>query len=256
MPDTGIVFILGTAGSGKTVLNAVLRRYLSDQDIDVINVNLDPAVQKVPYTCEIDIREYIDIQDIIDRYELGPNGAMITATDLVATEIASIKEDIDDFNADAVLVDTPGQLEVFVYRNSGPLIVSEFKRENTAALFLMDSNLVRTPSSWISLNLLAISTQFRLGLPMFYALTKVDLLQENELENLERWNEDIDLVLSDFTNEEISTVYSLSMNLVEAMKDFQANVPLIPVSALKETGLEDVTGNLSRIWKKGDDWII
>ncbi|MHA1988929.1 MAG: ATP/GTP-binding protein [Promethearchaeota archaeon] len=256
MIDSGVVFLLGTAGSGKTVLSAVLRRYLSEQDINVINVNLDPAVQAIPYTCEVDIREYIDIQEIIDKYELGPNGAMITAADLVATEIKIIKEVIDDFSADVILIDTPGQLEVFVYRNSGPMIVQEFDKEETVCLFLMDGNLVRSPASWISLNLLAVSTQFRLGIPMMYALSKVDLLKEEEIENLERWNDDIDLVASDFSKYETSTTYTLSMNLIESIREIQASVPLIPVSALNETGLEDISGNLSRIWKKGDDWTI
>ncbi|MHA1990200.1 MAG: ATP/GTP-binding protein [Candidatus Hodarchaeales archaeon] len=256
MPETGVVFLLGTAGSGKTVLSAVLRRYLIEQEVNVINVNLDPAVQKIPYTCEVDIREYLDIQEIIDKYELGPNAAMITAADLVATEIQTIKEDIDDYSADAILIDTPGQLEVFVYRNSGPLIVQEFNMEATVSLFLMDANLVRSPSSWVSLNLLAVSTQFRLGTPMMYALSKADLLNEEEIDNLERWNDDIDLVTSDFPKQEASTTFSLSMNLIDAIRDIQANVPLIPVSALNETGLEDISGNLSRIWQKGDDWKI
>lgn len=256
MSETGVVFLLGTAGSGKTVLSAVLRRYLAEQEINVINVNLDPAVQAIPYTCEVDIREYIDIQDIIDKYELGPNGAMITAADLVATEIKTIKDDIEEFSADIILIDTPGQLEVFVYRNSGPIIVREFDMESTVSLFLMDGNLVRSPSSWISLNLLAVSTQFRLGTPMMYALSKVDLLNEEEITNLERWNDDIDVVSSDFSKYEASTTYTFSMNLMEAIRDVQANVPLIPVSALNETGLEDIAGNLSRIWKKGDDWKI
>jgi hypothetical protein len=120
----------------------------------------------------------------------------------------------------------------------------------------MDGNLVRSPASWISLNLLAVSTQFRLGIPMMYALSKVDLLKEEEIENLERWNDDIDLVASDFSKYETSTTYTLSMNLIESIREIQASVPLIPVSALNETGLEDISGNLSRIWKKGDDWTI
>jgi hypothetical protein len=128
--------------------------------------------------------------------------------------------------------------------------------EATVSLFLMDANLVRSPSSWISLNLLAVSTQFRLGTPMMYALSKSDLLNEGEIDNLERWNDDIDLVTSDFPKQEASTTYSLSMNLIDAIRDIQANVPLIPVSALNETGLEDISGNLSRIWQKGDDWKI
>ena len=253
---SGTCFIVGTAGSGKTVLTAVLRRYLEDQDINVIAVNLDPAVQRIPYTCEIDVREYFDIQEIVDKYELGPNGAMVTATDMIASEFETIKEDIDDYEADAVLIDTPGQLEVFVYRNSGPIIVKQFPPDTTATLFLMDANLVRTASSWISLNLLAMSTQFRLGLPMIYALTKTDLLDENELVQFDRWSEDIDVAATDLSVMEPSTMHSLTMSLAEAMRDIQAYSPIVAVSALNETGLEDLTAHLSRIWRKGDDWII
>ena len=251
MENTGFTFLVGTAGSGKTVLSAVLRRYLQDQEIDVINVNLDPAVQRIPYTCEIDIRQYIDIQDLVDTYELGPNGAMITATDLIATEIKMIKEEIDDFEADSVIIDTPGQLEIFVYRSSGPFITREFANEPSACLFLMDGNLVRTPSSWISLNLLALSTQFRLKLPMVYALTKSDLLKEDEIDRLLRWNEDFDLTISDLSYTEKGLMHTLNLNLVETFKEISANVPLIPVSALNESGLEDLVANLSRIWRGG-----
>jgi hypothetical protein len=256
MTESSTVFIIGTAGSGKTIFTAAFRRYLADQDVDVISVNLDPAVQRVPYTCEIDARDYINIQDLIDKYELGPNGAMITAIDLVASEMQAIKGDIDDYNAEAILIDTPGQLEVFVYRSSGPIITREFSADSTACLFLMDSNLVRTPSSWISLNLLAMSTQFRLELPMIYGLSKMDLLVETELQQLEQWSEDIDIVVSELSSYESANMKTLSLNLVDALRDIQAHVPLIPVSALNETGLDAIAAHLSRIWRKGDDWII
>ena len=256
MSEQGVAFIVGTAGSGKTVLTAVLRRYLEDRDANVIVVNLDPAVQRIPYTCEVDVREYVDIQDIIDKYELGPNGAMITASDLIASEISTIKEDIDDYRADITLIDTPGQLEVFVYRSSGPIIVREFVEDKPCAcVFLMDSNLVRNASSFISLNFLAVSTQFRLALPMVYALTKTDLIDEEDLEKLERWAEDIDIAFSDITSAE-SPLRALTMSLADAIRDVQAHVPLIPISSLKETGLEDLSGALSRALARGDDWTI
>ena len=144
----GSVFLLGTAGSGKTVLSAVLRRYLQSQspDLSVINVNLDPAVQKLPYTCEVDVREYIDMQEVVDMYELGPNGAMVHANDIIASSFSEIKDDIDDFEADAVLIDTPGQLEIFVYRSAGPIITSMFDQDSTGAVFLFDANVVKKAS--------------------------------------------------------------------------------------------------------------
>lgn len=254
----GSVFLLGTAGSGKTVLAAVLRRYLQSQspDLNVINVNLDPAVQKLPYTCEIDVREYIDMQEVVDMYELGPNGAMVHAHDIIASSFQEIKDDIDDFEADSVLIDTPGQLEIFVYRSAGPIIASMFDRDSTGAVFLFDGNIVKKASSWVSLNLLAASVQFRLQLPMIYALSKVDLLEKGDLERIERWGEDIDMVSSDMSEMDSANLQELSMQILPILQELQTQSPLVPYSSLDEKGVEDIAAFLSRVWTKGDDWTI
>lgn len=254
----GSVFLLGTAGSGKTVLSAVMRRYLQSQsaDLNVINVNLDPAVQKIPYTCEVDVREYIDMQEVVDMYELGPNGAMVHANDIIAQSFQDIKEDIDDYEADSVIIDTPGQLEIFVYRSAGPIITSMFDQDQTAAVFLFDGNIVKKASSWVSLNLLAASVQFRLQLPMIYALSKVDLLGEGDVDRIERWAEDVDMVASDMDELDSTNLQNLSLQVLPVLQEFQAQTPLVPYSSLSDQGVEDLMAILSRVWTKGDDWTI
>lgn len=256
---SGSVLVVGTAGSGKTVFCAVLRRYLQSQSPDktIINVNLDPAVQTLPYTAEIDVREYLDMQEIVDTYELGPNGAMVHATDLVASHMETIMEEIEDHEADAVIVDTPGQLEIFVYRAAGPIIASRFDPDSTACLFLFDSNIVRRASSWISVGLLAASTQFRLQLPMVYALSKVDLLGEEDLARMQRWAEDVDFVVGDMDGgQESPYLRDLAISLSTALQEVQSHAPVVPFSSLEEEGIEDLAAFLSRVWEKGDDWTI
>ena len=39
-------------------------------------VNLDPAVRSVPYSANIDIRDTIDYQKVMEQYRLGPNGTV------------------------------------------------------------------------------------------------------------------------------------------------------------------------------------
>jgi hypothetical protein len=254
----GNVFLLGTAGSGKTVLSAVLRRYLQGQSSDktIINVNLDPAVQKLPYTCEVDVREYIDMQEIVDVYELGPNGAMVHANDIIASSFHEIKEDIDDWDADSVIIDTPGQLEIFVYRSAGPIITDMFDTDETAALFLFDGNIVKKASSWVSLNLLAASVQFRLKLPMIYALSKVDLLEKGDVERIERWAEDVDLIAEDMDEIDSTNLQNLSMQILPILQEYQSHIPLVPYSSLEDIGIDDLAATISRVWTRGDDWTI
>ena len=49
------IVVLGTAGSGKTSLTSVLQTYLEDHQLDSIIVNLDPAVEELPYEPHVDV---------------------------------------------------------------------------------------------------------------------------------------------------------------------------------------------------------
>lgn len=256
MLTIGNLFIVGTAGSGKTVLTAALRRYLHGQDLSVISVNLDPAVKFLPYTCEIDVRDWVDLDEIIEEYSLGPNGAMIVGADLVAQNIDEIVEEIEDFQADAVLIDTPGQLEIFVYRQSGIEIAKKFSTEDTATLFLMDSTLCKRPVNFMSLVLLATSAQLQLGSSMVYALTKADLLEPQEIEVIKEWSEDFSNLYDKMMDESYTMQTEFTTILLEAIQASQTSLPIISVSGKTGEGVIDVAAYISRVWKAGDDWKI
>ena len=102
------VFIIGTAGSGKSLFTASFSEWLKMSKQDVAVVNLDPGALKLPYSPDGDIHNYVDDGNLIEKYEFGPNGALIVAADLIADEIKNITRDIETANADIVLVDTPG----------------------------------------------------------------------------------------------------------------------------------------------------
>ena len=81
-----IEYIIGPAGSGKTTLVKSLIDYLQayNQEISVVSINLDPGSQTLPYTPDIDIQDYVTVDSVIAKTGLGPNGAMIAATDQMA----------------------------------------------------------------------------------------------------------------------------------------------------------------------------
>ncbi|MCX8191742.1 MAG: ATP/GTP-binding protein, partial [Nitrososphaerales archaeon] len=136
------IFITGTAGSGKSLLTSCLVQWFNEKGSYAITVNLDPGALNLPYEPDVDIREYIDIQAIMDAYQLGPNGALIFATDLIATRFQEIQDDIDSLAPDYVIIDTPGQVELFAYRSNGPYIVKNIRCDERVILFLFDSMLV------------------------------------------------------------------------------------------------------------------
>ena len=40
-------------------------------------INLDPAAEKFNYNCDIDIRELISVNDVMQKLKYGPNGALV-----------------------------------------------------------------------------------------------------------------------------------------------------------------------------------
>ena len=135
------IFIVGTAGAGKSLLTSRIFDNYTRNGAFVGILNLDPGVENLPYTCDVDVRDYVDIVSIMKQYDLGPNGAMIIASDLIASKIEQIQSDVDNVNPDYLIVDTPGQIELFAYRTSGPFFVQNFNAEQKVALFLYDGYL-------------------------------------------------------------------------------------------------------------------
>src|SRR4030065_270257 len=110
-----LMFIIGTAGSGKSLFTAAFSEWLKMSKQDVAVVNLDPGVLKLPYSPDVDIRNYVDVGNIMEKYGLGPNGALILAADLIADEIENITRDIEAANGVLVIVDSPGQSVWFAF---------------------------------------------------------------------------------------------------------------------------------------------
>ena len=95
MQETIGIFILGTAGCGKSTLAAAAAHWLQEGGYPVQLVNLDPGSDITPYEADVDVRDWLTLGDIMEEYELGPNGAQIVASDMVAIYKNRIKEGID-----------------------------------------------------------------------------------------------------------------------------------------------------------------
>jgi GTPase SAR1 family protein len=187
----------------------------------------------------------------MNEYGLGPNGAMILASDLMINYLDDVKEEIDEFNPDWVLVDTAGQLELFAFRETGPLIASSlgFGSIQRSVSFLFDSNFVLRPNGFISTLLLAASVQFRFRtIPQINVLSKVDILDEDQIEMIINWSQDF-LALEDSTNErESGLIRELSMLVSEVFIQLGSTAELIPCSVREEDGLDLIFGYLQRIF--------
>lgn len=181
---TQIVFI-GPAGSGKTTLVSKYGEWLSSSGQKVSFINLDPGAEEVPYSPSFDIREFFTVEEIMRREKLGPNGAMIRAMDMLTEKSCELTSRIEVSRADYRLIDTPGQSELFVFRNTGPEIINSLSRiGRTIIVFLIDGQLISRPSDLIAMFSLAAACKLRLNVPLVHVVTKADELERNDLEFL------------------------------------------------------------------------
>ena len=222
-----------------------------DPEISAITVNLDPGVRIMPYVPDIDIRDFIVLEEIMEEYGLGPNGGMILASDLMVNYLDDLRHEIDEFNPDWVLVDTAGQLELFAFRETGPLIASSlgFGDIQKSVSFLFDSNFVLRPNGFISTLLLAASVQFRFRkISQINVLSKMDLLDDDQVDMIIDWSQDFK-ALEEFTSErESGLIRELSMNLSEVFIQMGSTAELIPCTVKREDGLDLLFGYLQRIF--------
>jgi len=244
--------VAGTAGSGKSQLTASILAWYRDRSISAAALNLDPGVQSLPYQPEVDIRDTIDIASIMDSYSLGPNGALILATDLIASRIPQIQDDVDSLNVEHIIVDTPGQMELFAFRESGPFIARGLEADSKLTLFLIDSLVASSPANFLSLVMFAAAVKLRMNLPQIPVLSKTDLAPKGVREVV-RWSKESSSFEEALSKLKSGEEYSLFSRLYRSLKELSFSVDLYPVSSFTGEGLLALMGEISRIAKAGEE---
>jgi GTPase SAR1 family protein len=202
----------------------------------------------LPYKPDIDVRDYVDAFEVMTKYNLGPNSSLIASIDLLLTKAKELKEELSELEANYVIVDTPGQIELFAYRETGKILTKLIIENNKAvSLFLLDSFLSKDARSFISLLLLSSSVKFRIGLPQILVLNKVDLLTEKELENMKGWVEEGRVI------DELGKLDEYSFELVKTVVENIDNFP-VTVSALDNEGFDELYAEIQRVLAGGEDY--
>lgn len=246
------IFITGTAGSGKSLLTSRLLQWYKDNQSYPISLNLDPGAVNLPYEPDIDVRNYIDINTLMETYDLGPNGSLVMASDMIATKLEEIQNEVDNLNPDYIIIDTPGQIELFAFRASGPYFVSNFQSDNKVTLFLFDGMLVSCPINYISIALLASSIKLRLKTAQVNVLTKRDLIIE-KIQGILEWSSSSTSLESALNNEKDTEYSLLSKDLARSMAKGGFMQNIIAVSSLTMSGMVNLSATLSRILNQGEE---
>jgi GTPase SAR1 family protein len=246
------IFVTGTAGSGKSSLTSKLLEYYTRNGANAAVLNLDPGVESMPYNCDVDVRDYVDYVSIMQQYSLGPNGALVMANDLIASKIDEIQNEVDQINPDYLIVDTPGQIELFAYRSSGRFIVDNLRSDEKTSIFLFDGSIVTTPANFVSIALLATSIRLRLNLPTINAITKTDVI-DTKLKDILQWSTSLSTLENAISKDTDGETYALTTSILRGLNLNGFAQGLIPISNSTGEGIVNLESALSRILNLGEE---
>ncbi|QOJ78203.1 ATP/GTP-binding protein [Infirmifilum lucidum] len=239
-----VVLFIGPAGSGKTSLTAAFGKWLWSRMVTpAAYVNLDPGVEYLPYRPDIDIRQYVTVEEVMKKYGLGPNGALIKSIEIACKYLDDILERASKLPAPYVLVDTPGQMELFLFREFGPRFVEKFKKAgHIIGVVILDPTLMRKAQDIVSLKLLSLLTSLRLGVDVIPVINKADAVEEGEIL---RDDERLRLELS---RESEGVIGEISERILDLLNDYRLATRVPLVSATTGKGLEELYDMLHEIF--------
>ncbi len=175
------IVILGNAASGKTTLSIALREFLEDS----ILINLDPA--NINSKADIDCREIVKAEEIAKKENLGPNGAILRSIEILNENFEKILEKIKKNKEKYYkIVDTPGQLEIFLYKDFGCEIVKKLsKLEKVFGIFVVDAQELLKKENFVQIVAQAAIISLKLVNQFLIVINKIDLIKEiDELKNI------------------------------------------------------------------------
>ncbi|MEB3789562.1 MAG: ATP/GTP-binding protein [Desulfurococcales archaeon] len=235
------LLILGPAGSGKSTLTRTYARWLrTEMGARVYTINLDPAAEYLPYKPDYDIRKIIDARRVARELGLGPNGALVKSMELLSERLEEPLSHIANSEADYVLIDTPGQMEVFLFRETSIQLVDRLNSitSHVAGLYIIDAGLIANPTDYAFQLLLSIAVQLRLNTDIAPVVNKADLLLKDEEYTFDLWG-DFSRIRRQLKNTH-SLYGEMLYDILKQLRLYARRVLVPRVSAIRGEGLDDL----------------
>ncbi|KAL2019502.1 hypothetical protein VTK56DRAFT_9618 [Thermocarpiscus australiensis] len=179
------VMVMGPAGVGKSTFCANLITHLQMNRRSAFYVNLDPAAEHFQHQPDLDIKDLISVEDVMDELKLGPNGGLVYCFEyLMENGLDWLTESLDSLTEEyLVIFDMPGQIELYTHIPFLPKLVRFLTQPGSlgfrlCAAYLLDASYVLDRAKYFAGTLSAMSAMLLLELPAINILSKVDMVQD------------------------------------------------------------------------------
>jgi len=176
------VLVMGPAGAGKTTFCNAIIQHLQNSRRSCFYVNLDPAAESFQYDPDLDIRELITLEDVMEELELGPNGGLIYCFEFLRDNLDWLTDPLEEITDEYLIIfDMPGQIELYTHVPILPGLVRTLMRGslniNMCAAYLLEATFIIDRPKFFSGTLSAMSAMMMLEMPHVNVLSKMDLIK-------------------------------------------------------------------------------
>ncbi|KAK2740891.1 ATP binding protein [Onygenales sp. PD_40] len=174
------VLVMGPAGAGKTTFCSSLIQHLQNNRRSCFYVNLDPAAETFTFEPDLDIRELITLEDVMEELGLGPNGGLMYCFEFLLQNLDFLTQALDPLSDEYLIIfDMPGQIELYTHVPLLPSLVQHLSHAgplniSLCAAYLLESTFVVDRAKFFAGALSAMSAMIMLEMPHVNILSKMD----------------------------------------------------------------------------------
>jgi GTPase SAR1 family protein len=145
-------------------------------------VNLDPAAEDFAFEPDLDIKDLISLEDVMEEMSLGPNGGLIYCFEFLMENLDFLTDPLEEVTDDYLIVfDMPGQIELYTHVPILPDLVKTLMHGSLnirmCAAYLLEATFVVDRPKFFSGTLSAMSAMLMLEMPHINILSKMDLVK-------------------------------------------------------------------------------
>jgi len=216
-------------------------------------VNLDPAAEAFDYPVSIDIRELISLEDVMEELEYGPNGGLIYCMEYLVDNLDWLAEQVGDYSDDYLIIDCPGQIELYSHLPVMKRIVDWFQQQGyrVCAVYCLDSIFISDATRFISGCLSCLSAMIQLELPHINLLTKCDLVPNKKALKKYR-NPDTVSIIAELNEHTAGRYKRLNTAIGNLLEDYSM-VSFLPIDITDEDSIAVVLSHIDNAIQYGED---